>query len=315
MGSNRQWNTFWRITKSGMLNLFRNAWLTIAATAVMMVALIIILLAVVLNVTARNAIDELAKNLKASIYLADDVSEKDRNKVQAVLREQDFVQSVEYISSDQAAQDLASDFNNDADILQAYALVGDEQVLPASFRVSVVDLARMSEIEEVAKRDDIKSFISKVSLGQTDAKKTIDRAAATQRFITVGSIIASGALTFVSIMIIFNTIRMAIYTRREEIRIMKLIGGTPGYIRGPFLVEASLYGVMASIIATSIVYTIVTVLGSKVADQPEFAQTYDFFTAPFTIVSMSVSAMFVGILIGVVSSMLAMEKHLKLKNW
>lgn len=315
MNSNRQWNTFIRIFKIGVLNIFRNGWLTIAATAVMTVALIIISLAVVLNVTSKNAIDELAKNLKASIYLVDGISDADRLKVQKSLQSQDFVQSVEYISSDQAAKDLANDFNNDAEILQAYALVGQEQVLPSSYRVSVKDLARMPEIEKVAQSEAIKSYISKVSLGQTDAKKTIDRAAATQRFITLGSVISSSVLTVVSIMIIFNTIRMAIYTRREEIRIMKLIGGTPGYIRGPFLVEASLYGVIASIIATSVVYSIIFVLGGKVADQPEFAQTYQFFTAPVTIITMAISATFVGVLIGVVSSMLAMEKHLKLKYW
>jgi cell division protein FtsX len=131
MNSNRQWNTFIRIFKIGVLNIFRNGWLTIAATAVMTVALIIISLAVVLNVTSKNAIDELAKNLKASIYLVDGISDADRLKVQKSLQSQDFVQSVEYISSVQAAKDLANDFNNDAEILQAYALVGQEQRLGA----------------------------------------------------------------------------------------------------------------------------------------------------------------------------------------
>ena len=108
---------------------------------------------------------------------------------------------------------------------------------------------------------------------------------------------------------------MAIYTRREEIRIMKLIGATPDYIRGPFLVEASLYGVFAGVIANVIVYSLIIVLGSEVSNQKEFAETYAFFTEPRTMITMLLGSVFLGILIGAVSSMLAMEKHLKLKHW
>jgi cell division transport system permease protein len=188
-------------------------------------------------------------------------------------------------------------------------------VLPASLQVSVNDLERMPEIEQAASRADIQPFIDRVSLGQTDAKKTIERAAAAQRFINTGSIIAAMSLSAVSIMIIFNTIRMAIYTRREEIQIMKLIGATPNYIRGPFLVEASLYGVIAGIIANSAVYSLIFILGSKVSEQPEFSATYSYFTSPGTIVAMLLGSILIGILIGTLSSMLAMERHLKLKHW
>ena len=108
---------------------------------------------------------------------------------------------------------------------------------------------------------------------------------------------------------------MAIYTRRDEIRIMKLIGATPGYIRGPFLVEASLYGVFAAIIANFAVYSLIFSLGRKVSSQPEFSQTFSFFTDPGVMVAMWICVLLVGILIGSFSSMLAMGKHLKLKNW
>jgi cell division transport system permease protein len=306
--------TLRRILKIGFLNLFRNSWLTIAATAVMIVALLIVLLAVVLNITAKNAIDELARNLKASVYLKEGVDEKQIGPLRSELSANRYVSAVNYISTSQAREDLASDFKDNKEILQAYALVGGD-VLPSSLEVSVSDLSKMSEIETIAQKAEYKELISDVSLGQTDAKKTIDRAASAQRFITIGSIIAASALSLVSIMIIFNTIRMAIYTRREEIRIMKLIGATPRYIRGPFLVEASLYGVIAGIIANASVYSIVLSIGRKVSDQPEFSATYSYFTEVPTIIVMGLSAILVGILIGVVSSSLAMEKHLKLKHW
>ena len=156
-----------------------------------------------------------------------------------------------------------------------------------------------------------------VSLGKDEnsAQQTIDKAVAGQRFINIASIVSASVLSAVSVMIIFNTIRMAIYTRRDEIRIMKLIGATPGYIRGPFLVEASLYGVFAGIIANISVYSLIFVFGKKLANQAEFSQTYAFFTQPMIIIVMLLSAILIGILIGAVSSMMAMERHLKLKNW
>lgn len=310
----RKINTTRRILKTGFLNLFRNAWLTIAATAVMIVALTIIAIAVVLNVTATNAIDELARDLKASIYLVDDISDSERAVLTDRVQQLDFVESVDYVTQEQAQKDLAGDFEEDDGILQALALAGGD-VLPSSLRVTVSDLERMPEIADFAENDENKPFIDSVSLGQTDAQATIDKAASAQRFINYASIIAAVTLSAVSIMIIFNTIRMAIYTRRDEVRIMKLIGATQSYIRGPFLIEASLYGVFAGMIATGLVYTLIYSLGSKVATQKEFVETYAFFTELKTVFVMLAAAVLVGILIGAVSSMLAMGKYLKLKHW
>lgn len=314
MTTSRRYYTAVRIFKSGFTNLFRNAWLTIAATAVMVVALTIISIAVVLNVTANNAIDELARDLKASVYITDTATEAQTKQLQTELFTLDFIESVEYVSQEQARTDLAGDFNNDSGILQALSLAG-EDVLPASLRITVNDLKRMPEIKEFSEQEKYKEIVDSVSLGQTDAQATIDKAAAAQKFINIGSIISAVFLSAVSIMIIFNTIRMAIYTRRDEIRIMKLIGATPDYIRGPFLVEASLYGVFAGIISFVTVYSLVYSLGRKVAEQPEFAQTYNFFLSPGTMFLMFLSVIMLGVLIGAISSMLAMEKHLKLKHW
>ncbi|MCA9345971.1 permease-like cell division protein FtsX [Candidatus Saccharibacteria bacterium] len=310
----RRWHIIVRILKSGFVNLFRNAWLTIAATAVMVVALTIISIAVVLNVTANNAINVLAKNLKASVYLHSGLSDPQKNSVKAAISSLDFVDSVELITQNQAKEDLAGDYQNNNDILQALELAGDD-VLPESFKVSVTDLKRMPEIKTLLEQDQYKNLVDSVSLGQTDAQATIDKAAGAQRFINIGSIISATFLSAISIMIIFNTIRMAIYTRREEIRIMKLIGATPDYIRGPFLVEASLYGIFAGVIAYGVVYSLVYTLGIKVSDQPEFSQTYNFFMNPGVMIGMFLSILLIGMLIGVISSMLAMEKHLKLKHW
>lgn len=307
-------NTLARIVRVGCTNLFRNSWLTIAATAVMVVALIIIQLAVVLNVTANNAIDELSKSLKVSIYLNDDTTDEARNSLNNDLSSNKYAASVQYISKEEARDRFSDSFQNDQQLLEGLNLVGSD-TLPASFEVSVNDLSKTGEIEKIAKDEEHAGSVESITLGRTDARKTIDRAAAAQRFITTASIFAAIIFTVVSALIIFNTIRMAIFTRSEEIRIMKLIGATPDYIRGPFLVEASIYGIIAGVLANSAVYSVILSIGSKVANQAEFAETYRFFTNASTIAACLFGSIFAGVLIGIISSTLAMEKHLKLKHW
>jgi cell division transport system permease protein len=286
----------------------------------MLVALTIILIGVVINVTTSNAIDVLSKELKTSIILKEGVSSDDRSELEKKIRALDFVDSVVYVSPSEAQSRLTADPSIGKDVLQASALFEGDFLAP-SLEVALLDLSRANELADVARADEFKDTVERVALGktdtgaQTDAEKAIERAAAVDRFITIGTIIAASALSAVSIMIIFNTIRMAIYTRRDEISIMKLIGATPNYIRGPFLVEASLYGVFAGIVASLVVYSLIFTLGSNVADAPEFAETYAFFTDPATVVLMFLSAIMVGVLIGALSSMLAMERHLKLKDW
>lgn len=310
-----------RVLKSGFVNLFRNLWLTIAATAVMLVALVIISMGVVLNVTANNAIEVLSRELKTGIFLNEEITQEQRSDLERSIRELSFVASVDFISPAVAQERLTQNPIIGDDVKQAQSIFEGQDFLAPSFEVGLNDLSRAQELAALAEREEYQEVITRVALGktdtgeQTDAEKAIERAAATERFITISSVVAASTLAGVSIMIIFNTIRMAIYTRRDEISIMKLIGATPNYIRGPFLVEASLYGVFAGVLASGIVYSLIFSLGNRVADAPEFAETYAYFTEPTTIVLMLLSSITLGILIGALSSMLAMERHLKLKNW
>lgn len=303
-----------RVVKAGTLNMFRNAWLTIAAIAVMLVALTIMLTAVVLNVTARDVIAELSKNLKVSVYIQDDATDEERQELEAALRANEDVAELEFVSKEDAHQRFLESFRDDDQLIAGLALAG-AGTLPASYEVSTTDLSKMSEIEAVATDAQFEEVVESVTLGKTDARRTIDRAAGIQSFVTRSSIIAASVFTIVSVLIIFNTIRMALFTRAEEIRIMKLIGASRGYIRGPFLVEASLYGVIAGVIAASAVYSMIASVGSKVASQAEFAATYQFFTQPSVIALIFVGTILAGILVGLFSSALAIKRHLKLKHW
>jgi len=306
-----------RLSKYGVQNFFRNAWLSIAATAVMIVAITITLSSVILNVTARNAIKELSKDIKVSIYFQDEVSESDRELLRSDLLKNESVVQVDYITHE-IAQKRLKDQQDQGFVDQTLALLGSD-ALPESFDVSVNNLDKLEEVGNIARQEKYNKIVGQntddITLGKTRSKETIKRASGAQRIITLGSIVAAGLFAAVSVLIIFNTIRMAIYTRSEEIKIMKLIGATPSYIRGPFIVEASLYGVIAGSFGSAITYLGVYSLGQRVADQREFMETYKFFTDTRVIIIMVSGALLTGVLVGVISSGLAMVKHLRLKHW
>jgi cell division transport system permease protein len=310
----RKFITLRRLFVVGCKNFIRNAWLSIAATAVMVVTLTIALSAIVLNTTARNAITELSKNLKVSIYLKDDAPADVQSRLRSSIIANQYVSSVDYISREQARQDFTDSFQNDQGLIEGLALIGGES-LPASFEVSVNNIEKIEEVGAIAKETQYDSAVEEVSLGKTNVKSTIDRAGAAQRFVVRASIAATALFAAVSILIIFNTIRMAIFTRSEEIRTMKLIGATPNYIRGPFLIETTLYGIIAGLTANLIVYTGILSLGNKLSSQVEFQATYEYFTSGSTMAIMLAGGLLSGILVGILSSILAMEKYLKLKKW
>jgi cell division transport system permease protein len=303
-----------RVTESGIKNFFRNSWLTVAATAVMIVSLVIILSAVVLNVTARNAIKELSKNLKISIYLKDGATQKQISNLTTDIKSNNAVASVDYVSKADAQKQFNKTFQSDPNLISGLEILGTN-TLPASLEVSVTDLSKINEVGAIPNAEKYKSAVESVTIGKTDVKKTIDRAASAQKFITLASVIAAIVFALVSMLIIFNTIRMAIFTRAEEIRIMKLIGATPTFIRGPFLIESSMYGIIAGLISSAIVVTGIFYLGMKISNQVEFAATYKYFTSVKVIIAMVCGAISVGILVGVISSLMAMKKHLRLKSW
>ena len=308
---------FWRVIKAGGKNFLRNTWLSVAATAVMLVALTIMLSAVVLNLTTRNAVKELSKKIKVTVYLKNEAEEGRRTLLQNRLKSEPGVDNVTYVDRMEAERRFKTTQNPDDKkfIEQALALTGSE-TLPESLEVSLTDLSKSQSVVSVAKEQGYKDVVDDVSVGKNDvAKETIARATSAQQYIVNGSIFAAILFTAVSVLIIFNTIRMAIFTRSEEIRIMKLIGATPGYIRGPFLVESCVYGVIAGIVANIAVYTVILSLGPKVQSQAEFTASYSFFTGTWVMLAMLAGAIVIGMIIGIVSSLLAMQKHLKLKHW
>jgi cell division transport system permease protein len=301
--------TLRRILIAGVKNFVRNSWLSIAAIAVMVVSIIIILSSIVMNVATQNTISELSKNIKIAVYFLPDTEEDQIFQLKKEFESDSRVAEVTYISSEKAQNDFIETNKADQQLLQGLALIGGNS-LPASLEVSVSDLSLINSVADIARQDKYKDYIEDLNVGKQDVQRTINDAANAQRFITRASIIAASIFVGVSILIIFNTIRMAIFTRQEEIRTEKLLGATRSYIKGPFLVESAIYGIVSGVVGSAIVLATVRVITHN-----DFAYTRNYFSDPKIMAICIVGSVLFGMIVGYISSSLAISKYLRLKRW
>ncbi len=306
----RQWLTFLRMCRYGVNNFSRNAWLTIAATAVMTITLFVIFASVVSRNILDDTIIQLRESVTMSIFVNTDTDPDDVVKIESELEQLPSVVNVTYVSPEDALDEFIIDQKNNQDVLDA--VKESENSLPGTFKITVEDINKTDELKQYVESSELvqenqqrePSFAGE----RREAIENIGRAAAFAQ--QVGLILSLVFMTM-SMLIIFNTIRMAIFNRREEIQMMKLIGAERSFIRGPFLVEAVVYGFFAAIIASVIGYVLLflaapALVTARVNVQP----TLDSVTyyAGFLLLGMIAA----GAIIGVISSLLATQRYLKL---
>ena len=304
--------TFWRVIRYGIDSFIRNSWLSVAATAVMTITLLIIFSSFVLQNILTDTIGDLRSKVDMSIYLKTDTSDKVGNDLVIELKKLSSVTSVKYISAEEAIAQIVEDNKDHPDTIEAISLATLKT--PATLRVEVKDINDTSQLQKFVDNNELIKKYKSTDYEPSFAgerRNTIKSIGRAVNFAQTVGLITGSIFVFISSLIIFNTIRMAIFNRREEIQMMKLIGADQSFIRGPFLVEAIVYGFIAAFIATGLGLWALygsanTLLSYQINAQPTInLVTY---YAPFVLLSMII----VGSLIGVVSSLLATRRYLKL---
>jgi cell division transport system permease protein len=305
----RQWITFLRILRYGLNNFSRNAWLTTAATAVMTITLVIILTTFTARLIFSDTIQEVRSRIDISVYLKDDAEPADINRFGRELQQVPIVTSVEHISKEQAREIFTQENKAEFEELEALGEIGDNP-FPASLRIKTSDPNKLDDLNAVIQKPENLALQSEEPSNSGERKAAIDTIARVSQFSEIAGLAAGGIFVVISIMIIFNTIRMAIFNRRDEIEIMRLIGAEKRFIRGPFIVEAALYGLVAAIVSLVLVYSLLLTRAGELATvEIEVANTVAFFKQwPLVIVPAQLA---IGVLIGVFSAYLAIRRYLK----
>ena len=220
------------------------------------------------------------------------------------IRAIDGVSTVEFVSKDEALEQMKERFGERQDLLEGYE--GENNIFTASYIVTLTDLTKSEAVQ-----DQINTY--------TDVVKKInskDEVVTTLINLANGIKIVTGVilvlLIIISIFIIANTIKLTVHSRRKEISIMKYVGATNGFIRWPFIVEGMIIGVLASIISIIIVGGAYTFIADKLVSS-EFMQLMNMSLISFSDMFNSIIFvyMLLGIGIGVLGSVISMRKYLK----
>ena len=306
--------TFGRIIKSGVQSFFRNATLAVAAIAVMVITLTIVLFSLVANATFANTIQNLTDKIDISVYLKDGLEQKQIDKLVGDIKGIGNVKSVKYLSKEDALDAYKAQNQGNIDLLLAISQT--DNPLPATIQIKPKDPNKINEIQAYLDKPEIRAMQSEQTSYSGDKKTAVDKITASTRFIREAGLIGVIVFATVSILIIFNTIRMAIFNRRDEISIMRLLGANTWYIRGPFVVESVLYGVISAIISVSVCNAIFN-FGSVSLSTSTFGVfdlnfARDYLANHFWI--LLAGQIGLGILIGAASSIIATRRYLKFKT-
>ena len=246
-----------------------------------------------------------------SIYLQSDAPEDEIIDLKSQVEQLDNVDSVRYISSAEARQEQAEQNKHDPEMLEAIREASNR--LPATLRVSLVDINNTESLDGFIDNSQLYEQLrdpAREPSFQGERRSAISRIGEWVRLAEVGGGVMTAVFVVISSLVVFNTIRMAIFNRRDEIEMMKLIGADRGFIRGPFLVEAIMYGLIAAVVATAAGYGLVFA-----AEQPLAQYGVPIQTSLGVMVSYSgfvlLGMIALGALIGVVSSYVATRKYLK----
>jgi cell division transport system permease protein len=311
---NRKMITFSRIVQTGCVNFIRNAWLAIAAMAVMVVTLTIVLFSLITNATFANTIAQITDRIDISVYLKDEVNPSDKDQLLKGLRGLPNVKEVKYLSKADALENYKRQNANNPQLLSAIS--STDNPLPATILVKPKDLNKIQDIKTYLAIDKNNKLQSDEPSYSGDRKAAIDKITHATNILRQVGIFAVLIFTVISVLIIFNTIQMAIFNRRDELTIMRLLGASTWYIRGPFVVENIIYGVFSAIMSVVIIKVLFIVASQALQATSlglldiNYASTY-FNSHVWILLTIQLT---VGILIGAASSVVATQRYLKFKT-
>jgi cell division transport system permease protein len=314
-------NTAFRIIRYGTQGFRRNIWLSVIAVITMTITLLMITVFMVGDIVANKKNEEFAKkNIDYVIFVKDSASQTDVDLFRTQLNSQPQVLSLSYVSKDDARKQFDDLFGNDPDLRGI--ITDDNNPLPREINVRFSQASSIDSFDQFVRLDKFKAIVDKTSYQNN--KQVINNYINVTNFLKILGLAFTGFFLIIAMLVILNTIRLTIYSRREEIEVMRYVGATQSYIRGPFIVEGVLFGVISALITSLIAWTVLSQLqklitqtfnsGSTNALSDVFASTLG--VGQSSVVSSLIGyllfiQLLVGVLLGVICSYLAVRRYLK----
>lgn len=305
--SNMKTLKLWRTFKEGWLNFRRNGWLSFATVSILTLSLFIVSLSSLLGLTTHYVLQNMREKVSVNVSFNPDVPEERILEIRDELgKYKKEIASVEYMSREDALSSFLTESGNDPIIAQAIDEIGENPLL-ASLIIKATTPENYEIIVSQIQHSTFQSDISRINYAKN--KKIFTRLnhinSTTQRI----GLILGASFIFIAILITFNTIRITIYSHRQEFEIMRLVGASNIYVRMPFIFEGIFYGIAAALTTTISLFGVayfISPITEGAIPQGNFMGLYLSFFFPVFL-----GLLVLGILLGVISSFIAIRRYLK----
>ncbi|MEK7630485.1 MAG: permease-like cell division protein FtsX [Patescibacteria group bacterium] len=299
--------SFKRVIRNAFTNFWRNGWVSVATILVMVLAILMVGSLIMFQVLLNATLAEVEKKVDVSAYFKQDAEENEIFRIRGLLQGLSEVREITYVSQDEALAIFKERHKDNALISSALDELG-ENPLGAVLRIRAAEQQNYESIVRFLENGGFDASLDKVDYRQNEAIfRRLEAVLALTRRVGFG---VSAVLGFVAFLVAFNTIRLAIYTSREEISIMRLVGASTWYVRGPFLVEGAAHGFFASIISMLIFWPATLWMGPRAREFFGGVDLFSFYTQNLFLFFFAL--FMVGITIGVFSSFVATRRYLKI---
>ncbi|MBR3228674.1 permease-like cell division protein FtsX [Candidatus Saccharibacteria bacterium] len=304
-----------RVVKYGTKGFGRNIWLSSAATAVMAITLIILFVTVVASVILTNTAELMKDKIDITIYFKPNTTAEKLVELTETIKTDPNIKSVETSTSEEEYAKFLEENATSDEILE---ILDDDMTkmmidkMQATMRIKVYDVDNLDSIKTMVEENELfRAYTDKEKAPTYDVNRAeIATITSWARIARTGGIILAVVFLVISILIIFSTIRMAIFSRREEIYMMKLVGADKGFIRGPFLVEAEICGIIAGLIAGTASYFGFKFLSPKLINYGIDVTSINNVLDSNKLILVFLAFILAGIIIGRISARLAVSKYL-----
>jgi len=291
---------FKNIIKQGFQGMWRNKSMGLASVSSISAVLLILGVVLILILTINNIVLETKTKFdEIQIYLEDDLTNADLDRIEDSIKDMEGVLSLVFISKEQGLEIMKEGWEEDAYLLEGL----EENPLQDSYIIQLVDIkyadAIVSQLATIEGIEDVKYY-----------QDVIDKLMLVANYIRFGGIVVIGALMLVSVFIISNTIKVTVTARRREINIMKYVGATNGYIRGPFIIEGILFGLIGAGLSILIIKFGYEYFFKSVNDKLYLLFTVYLVTPSLLIKDIAIIFTAIGVGIGALGSLVSLKRFL-----
>lgn len=288
------------VIKQGFQGMWRNKGMGVASVTSIGAVLVILGIVLIMILSLNNLVIDIKDKFdEIQIFLKDDISESEIENIEDELNGIDGIKSVVFKSKGQALQEMKEDWGDEGYLLEGL----ESNPLPDTF---IVQLENIEDTGMVTKSIEKLDGIDKIQYNQDIIEKLILIA----NYVRTGGLIIVAILLLVSVFIISNTIKLTVTARKREINIMKYVGATNGYIRGPFIIEGVLFGLVGALISILLVNYGYEYFFNAVSDRLYVLFTIYLVPPAALIKDISIIFISIGAGIGALGSLISLRKFL-----